>query len=128
MRNLLESALRSHWLANAADTRALHPCAVLAALQDEDGFKAFAAGGSESAGAELHVRGTNWVWAADIIDTQTGEVWTCWAFELDLFNREIFRWSIKPRTTAETVADSLTRFLFCRKPGGGGVLFHGSPG
>ena len=46
---------------------------------------------------------------------------------LDLFNREIVGWSIKPRMTADIVTDALTMAWFRRKPGAG-VLFHSDRG
>jgi transposase InsO family protein len=42
---------------------------------------------------------------------------------LDLFNREIVGWSIKPRMTADIVTDALTMAWFRRKPSAG-VIFH----
>jgi putative transposase len=41
---------------------------------------------------------------------------------LDLFNREIVGWSIKPRMTADIVTDALTMAWFRRKPAPG--LIH----
>ena len=49
------------------------------------------------------------------------------AIVLDLFNREIVGWSIKPRMTADIVTDALTMAWFRRKPGAG-VLFHSDRG
>jgi putative transposase len=46
---------------------------------------------------------------------------------LDLFNREIVGWSIKPRMTADIVTDALTMAWFRRKPDPG-VIFHSDRG
>ena len=58
----------------------------------------------------------NWVWTGDITYIQTGEGWLCLAIVLDLFNREIVGWSIKPRMTANIVTDALKMAWFRRKP------------
>jgi transposase InsO family protein len=69
----------------------------------------------------------NRVWTGDITYIQTGEGWLYLAIVLDLFNREIVGWSIKPRMTADIVTDALTMAWFRRKPGAG-VLFHSDRG
>ena len=46
---------------------------------------------------------------------------------MDLFNREIVGWSIKPRMTADIVTDALTMAWFRREPGAG-VIFHSDRG
>ena len=52
----------------------------------------------------------NRVWTGDITYIQTGEGWLYLAIVLDLFNREVVGWSIKPRMTADIVTDAaLTR-------------------
>jgi putative transposase len=58
----------------------------------------------------------NRVWAADITYVWTDEGWLYLAVVLDLFNREIVGWSIKPRMTADIVLDALTMAWFRRKP------------
>jgi putative transposase len=45
---------------------------------------------------------------------------------LDLFNREVIGWSIKPPMTADIVMDALTMASFRRKPAPGGI--HHSDG
>lgn len=50
----------------------------------------------------------NRVWTGDITYIQTGEGWLYLAVVLDLFNREVVGWSIKPRMTADIVTDALT--------------------
>jgi len=56
-----------------------------------------------------------------------GEGWLYLAVVLDLFNREIIGWSIKPRMTAEIATDALTMAWFRRKPDAG-VIFHSDRG
>jgi putative transposase len=43
---------------------------------------------------------------------------------LDLFNREVVGWSLKPRMTADIVTDALTMAWFRREPAAG--LIHHS--
>ncbi len=50
----------------------------------------------------------NQTWTADITYLWTDEGWLYLAIVLDLFNREVVGWSIKPRMTADIVADALT--------------------
>lgn len=69
----------------------------------------------------------NKVWTGDITYIQTGEGWLYLAVVLDLFNREVVGWSIKPRMSADIVTDALTMAWFRRKPGAG-VLFHSDRG
>ncbi len=69
----------------------------------------------------------NRVWTGDITYIQTGEGWLYLAIVLDLFNREIVGWSIKPRMTADIVTDALTMDCFRRKPAAG-VIFHSDRG
>jgi transposase InsO family protein len=69
----------------------------------------------------------NRVWTGDITYIATSEGWLYLAVVLDLFNREIVGWSIKPRMTADIVTDALTMAWFRRKPNQG-VLFHSDRG
>lgn len=69
----------------------------------------------------------NRMWTGDITWIQTGEGWLYQAIVLDLFNREIVGWSIKPRMTADIVTDALTMAWFRRKPNAG-MLFHSDGG
>jgi putative transposase len=69
----------------------------------------------------------NRVWTGDITYIATSEGWLYLAIVLDLFNREIVGWSIKPRMTADIVTDALTMAWFRRKPNQG-VLFHSDRG
>ena len=69
----------------------------------------------------------NRVWTGDITYIQTGEGWLYLAVVLDLFNREVVGWSIKPRMTADIVTDALTMAWFRRKPEAG-VIFHSDCG
>jgi transposase InsO family protein len=41
------------------------------------------------------------------------------AIVLDLFNREVVGWSLKPRMTTDIVTDALTMAWFRRKPAAG---------
>lgn len=47
----------------------------------------------------------------DITHIQTGEGWLYVAIVLDLFNREVVGWSIKPRMTAAIVTDALGDYI-----------------
>ena len=69
----------------------------------------------------------NQVWTGDITYIATDEGWLYLAIVLDLFNREIVGWSIKPRMTADIVIDALTMAWFRRKPDAG-VIFHSDRG
>ena len=69
---------------------------------------------------------TNQVWASGITYWWTDGGWLYLAIVLDLFNRELVGWSLKPRMTtniADIVMDALTMAWFSRKPVGG-VLHH----
>lgn len=65
----------------------------------------------------------NRVWTADITYLWTDEGWLYLAVVLDLFNREVIGWSIKPRMTTDLVTDALTMAWFRRRPAPG-VLHH----
>jgi len=67
------------------------------------------------------------VWTGDITYIQTDEGWLYLAVVLDLFNREVIGWSIKPRMTADIVTDALAMAWFRRKPESG-VIFHSDRG
>ena len=77
----------------------------------------------------------NHVWTSDITYLWTDEGWLYLAIVLDLFNREVVGWSLKPRMTADTlrevatsiVTDALTMAWFRRKPAPG-VLHHSDRG
>lgn len=69
----------------------------------------------------------NQVWTADITYLWTDEGWLYLAIVLDLFNREVVGWSLKPRMTADIVTDALTMAWFRRKPAPG-VLHHSDRG
>lgn len=58
----------------------------------------------------------NQVWTSDITYLWTDEGWLYLAIVLDLFNREVVGWSLKPRMTADIVTDALTMAWFRRKP------------
>lgn len=69
----------------------------------------------------------NRVWTSDITYLWTDEGWLYLAIVLDLFNREVIGWSLKPRMTADLVTDALTMAWFRRRPEPG-VLHHSDRG
>lgn len=69
----------------------------------------------------------NQAWSADMTYIWTDEGWLYLAVVLDLFNREVVGWSIKPRMTADIVIDALTMAWFRRKPAPG-VIHHSDRG
>ena len=69
----------------------------------------------------------NQVWTSDITYLWTDEGWLYLAIVLDLFNREVVGWSLKPRMTADIVTDALTMAWFRKKPASG-VLHHSDRG
>jgi len=69
----------------------------------------------------------NQAWGADLTYVWTEEGWLYLAVVLDLFNREIVGWSIKPRMTADIVIDALTMAWFRRRPQAG-LIHHSDRG
>ena len=69
----------------------------------------------------------NQVWTSDITYLWTDEGWLYLAIVLDLFNREVVGWSLKPRMTADIVTDALTMAWFRRRPAPG-LLHHSDRG
>ncbi|WP_088508705.1 IS3 family transposase [Burkholderia ubonensis] len=69
----------------------------------------------------------NQVFTSDITYIWTDEGWLYLAVTLDLFNREVVGWSVKPRMTTELVADALTMAWFRRRPAPG-ALHHSDRG
>lgn len=69
----------------------------------------------------------NRIWTSDITYLWTDEGWLYLAIVLDLFNREVIGWSLKPRMTADLATDALTMAWFRRKPDAG-VLHHSDRG
>ena len=67
------------------------------------------------------------VWTSDITYLWTAQGWLYLAIVLDLFNREVIGWSLKPRMTADLVTDALTMAWFRRRPGPG-VMLHSDRG
>jgi transposase InsO family protein len=69
----------------------------------------------------------NRVWTGDITYIATAEGWLYLAVVIDLFNREVIGWSIKPWMTTDLVLDALSMAWFRRRPEPG-VLFHSDRG
>jgi len=69
----------------------------------------------------------NQAWSSDITYIWTDEGWLYLAVVLDLFNREVVGWSIKPRMTADIVTDALTMAWFRRRPEPG-LIHHSDRG
>lgn len=69
----------------------------------------------------------NQVWTSDITYLWTDEGWLYLAIVLDLFNREVVGWSLKPRMTTDIVSDALAMAWFRRRPGPG-VMHHSDRG
>ncbi|QMI46935.1 MULTISPECIES: IS3 family transposase [Burkholderia] len=69
----------------------------------------------------------NQVFSSDITYIWADEGWLYLAVVLDLFNREVVGWSIKPRMTAGLVTDALTMAWFRRRPAPG-ALCHSDRG
>jgi len=69
----------------------------------------------------------NQVWTSDITYLWTEEGWLYLAIVLDLFNREVVGWSLKPRMTSDIVTDALTMAWFRKQPGPG-VMHHSDRG
>ena len=58
----------------------------------------------------------NQAWTLDVTYLWRDERWLYRAIVLDLFNRELAGWSLKPRMTADIMTDALTMAWFLRKP------------
>lgn len=69
----------------------------------------------------------NQVWTSDITYLWTDGGWLYLAIVLDLFNREVVGWSLKPRMTADIVTDALTMAWFRKKPSVG-LMHHSDRG
>lgn len=69
----------------------------------------------------------NQAWSSDITYLWTDEGWLYLAIVLDLFNREVVGWSLKPRMTADIVTDALTMAWFRRRPAPG-LIHHSDRG
>jgi putative transposase len=69
----------------------------------------------------------NQVWTSDITYLWTDEGWLYLAIVLDLFNREVVGWSLKPRMTTDIVTDALTMAWFRRRPAPG-LMHHSDRG
>lgn len=69
----------------------------------------------------------NQAWTSDITYLWTDEGWLYLAIVLDLFNREVVGWSLKPQMTAAIVTDALTMAWFRRRPAPG-LIHHSDRG
>ena len=69
----------------------------------------------------------NQAWTSDITYLWTDEGWLYLAIVLDLFNREVVGWSLKPRMTADIATDALTMAWFRKRPAPG-LLPHSDRG
>jgi putative transposase len=69
----------------------------------------------------------NRVWTADMTYVWTGEGFLYLAVVLDLFNREIVGWSIRPTMSTQIAVDALKMACFRRKPAPG-VIHHSDRG
>ena len=69
----------------------------------------------------------NRVWTSDITYLWTDKGWLYLAIVLDLFNREVVGWSLKPRMTADIVTNALTMAWFRKRPAPG-LLHHSDRG
>ena len=63
----------------------------------------------------------------DISYLWTDEGWLYLSIVLDLFNREVVGWSLKPRMTTDIVTEALTMAWFRRKPAVG-LMHHSDRG
>jgi putative transposase len=79
--------------------------------------------------------GPNMAWSSDpsaslragVTYLWTDEGWLYLAIVLDLFNREVVGWSLKPHMTADIVTDALTMAWFRKKPAAG-LIHHSDRG
>ena len=69
----------------------------------------------------------NRVWTADMTYLWTDEGWLYLAIVLDLFNREVVGWSMKPRMTTALISDALTMAWQKRRPPAG-LVHHSDRG
>ena len=86
----------------AADARARHPRAAQAPLQGHHGLQAQLPVAANVLERNFAPAAPNRVWTADMTYVWTDEGWLYLAVVLDLFNREIVGWAIKPRMTADS--------------------------
>jgi putative transposase len=64
----------------------------------------------------------NQVWTCDLTYLRTKEGWLYLAIVLDLFNREVVGWSLKPSMTADLASEALVMGWLRRKPAPGLIL------
>jgi putative transposase len=99
--------------------RSLYPLSLMCTLLtvSVNGFRAWLRGSRAPAAP-------NRAWSADLTYVWTDEGWLYLAVVLDLFNREVVGWVIKPRMSSDIVIDALTMAWFRRRPESG--LIHHS--
>ena len=73
---------------------------------------------------DRNITAPNPVWTSDITYFWTDEGGLCLTIVLDLFNREVVGWSLKPHRTADIATDALTLAWFRKRPAPG--LLHPS--
>lgn len=69
----------------------------------------------------------NAAWTSDITYVATNEGWLYLAVILDLFNREVVGWSMKPHMRQDLVVDALRMAWFRRRPSPG-LIMHSDRG
>ena len=76
---------------------------------------------------EFHVEQPNQVWTGDITFLHVDEGWVFLAVVIDLFNRQIVDWSMKPKMESNLVVDALKMAWFRRNPSSV-LIFHSDRG
>lgn len=69
----------------------------------------------------------NQIWTSDITYIWTNEGWMYLAVVLDVYNREIFGWSLNQKCSADLVLNALTMAVNNRRPEAG-IIFHSDRG
>lgn len=126
-RAALEGLAGQQGTGGATDARARPPCPPQATLQGDDGFEAWPAGGRQPACPKLYADGTESGLDLGITYLWTDEGWLYLVIVLDLFNREVVGWSLKPRMTSQLVTEALAMAWFKKRPDAG-LLHHSDRG
>lgn len=69
----------------------------------------------------------NQIWCSDITYLPTAQGWLYLAAVMDLFNRQVVGWSLKPHMQTSLVKEALTMAYHRRRPGPG-LIFHSDRG